>query len=1160
MKPQKKFTVLISTLLGLGWSCPVYAASLMLDFGPTAVQPTEAQRSPGHSVGAIPGNEVTWNTVTGDTSTLLYSDGSAATGVSIDLGRSSAVGPDGNDIIDFSDNGFSVSALGGSFSTGIYTPSSPVRDGIFGGAGGTNNLAVGVRVDGLPAGTYTIYLHGRNTSTANAASIRSYAMTGASAPTYAFTAGDTTASVLNSAPAVTQGFIENDNFAVMTVNVAAGQSLFLASEGTTAAETRGFFNAIQLVSGVPLLPAVITSHPLSRTNLETGTASFAAGFAGAQPLLVQWQFNGSNLLESANVSGVNSNILTLRNLTREMAGIYTLFVSNSLGFQTSSNALLTVTPALNTEQMNLLWSLSPGDRDYLGTGSTERGLAYNSATTNLLLVSRLVSTRVIVLDPQTGAEKHFLDVSGVSGGTFSLSQIGVADDGAVFGAGLTTSATSPPLNIYRWLNDSPGNPPVLVFAGDPGLGVQPNLRWGDSMVVRGSGTDTQILLAPGTGTNVVLLRTGGTDFQTEIPPAVISVAGVPSVFARLGIAFGPGANTFWAKSAGNALYLIEFDLNSNTGTVLQSISTTLVPGSLRGIGADRNEKFLAGVAVESPNDNVRLYDISDLVSGPILRDQEAFITQNPNGNGTAAIAFGGDYLFALDTDNGIKAFLINTNYTPPSVVVTVQPTPASRTVLQGASATFTAVVSSSSPLDLRWRFNGTDLLDGPDISGAMSNVITLKNVTTNSIGNYSLFASNSFGTALSSNAVLNVVPVFNTAQMSNIWNLLPGEQTYIGTNSTERGLAYNPVTTNLLVVSRSSDNASPPTVVALDGITGVEKHFLNTSGIAGTTPGVSLGLDAIGVADDGAVYAASLTISATSPPLNIYKWPDDSENNAPILVFAGDPGASVEPNLRWSDVMAVRGAGVDTEILLSPGSGTNVALLRSNSGLDFQTEIPPAVISVSDVPSGFAQLGLTFGPGMNTFWAKSLNGALYLVQFDLNSNTGTVIRSNTFPGGLRGIAVDKTQKYLAGLRTEISPAIRLYDISDPVADPELLDHEAFATSNPNVTLGGVGAVVFGGNYLYALDSNNGIKAFLIDTNYIPPSGSFFISSVAQSSDTVILTWETVPGREYQLQYTDSLSNPVWSNFGGFVIATENTMSFTNSLPDSETRFFRIQLQ
>lgn len=1137
------------------------ATSLLLDFGSTTVLPADALLSPGHASGIITNTDTSWNKIIGDTTSLVFGNGTAATGISLNLGRSSA----GTHIINYSDDGYTVSALGGSQNTGIYTNTSPVKDGIFGGSGGANNLAMGMRLDGLPAGTYTVVFHGRNTSTGSAVPERFYATNAPSAGTFAFSTNGLNALINNSSPANTTGFVLGDNYNVLTVTLVTGDSLYLASEGTNAIELRGFLNAVEVYFGIPTVPAKVTSQPGNVNILDGANATFTAAVSGTAPIFMQWRYNSNGLANGGNISGANSNVLTLTKASAAQAGVYSLFVSNSAGTAVSSNATLTVTPVLNTAQMTNIWSLLPGDRTYLGTGSTERWLAFNPATTNVLLVSRQPVETVPVLDAATGAEKGFLNMQGIPattpGVSLGLNTVGVADDGVIYGAGLTVSATSPPFYIYRWSDDSSSNAPVTVFGGDPGAGVQPNLRWGDNMVVRGSGPDTQILLAPGTGTNVVLLRTiSGMDFQTEIPPAVISVSGVPSAFAQLGIAFGPETNTFWAKTQNNALYLIQFDLNSLTGTVLYSYSTQAVPGSVRGIGVDSAQKFLAGVAVEAPNDNVRIYDVSDLTSVPVLRDQEPFQTQNPNNSGvggSACVAFGAGYVFAVDANNGIKAFQINSNYVPPSVTIVGQP--VGKTVLEGSTFTLTALPAGSPPLYPQWRLNGTNLTDGPNFSGALSNTLILKNIPAALAGNYSLFVSNGFqATATSSNAVVAVIPVPNTALVSNTWALLPGDRIYLGTNSTERGIAYDATTTNLLLVSRNPAES----VVVLDPLTGAEKYFLNVSGVGGTTPGQALGLSMIGVADDGVVFGESLTISATSPPLNIYRWSDDTNaSNPPILVFAGDPGAGVDPNLRWGDNIAVRGFGPNTQILLAPGTGTNVALLQTISGLDFQTEIPPTIIAVSNVPSGFAQVGLAFGPGTNTFWAKANGGALVLVQFDLTSNTGTVIDTyptTTIPGSLRGISYEPNRKLLAGNAIDISDNTRIYDVSDLSAGPVQRDEEVFATIAPNITINGTGTTAFGGNYLYALDSNNGLKAFLINSNYVAPSVPFAISHLQLTNGSTVLTWPGTLGVNYRVQFTDTLPAANWTDLGSVLISPGGTMFFTNLFNGATNGFFRIR--
>jgi hypothetical protein len=74
----------------------------------------------------------------------------------------------------------------------------------------------------------------------------------------------------------------------------------------------------------------------------------------------------------------------------------------------------------------------------------------------------------------------------------------------------------------------------------------------------------------------------------------------------------------------------------------------------------------------------------------------------------------------------------------------------------------------------------------------------------------------------------------------------------------------------------------------------------------------------VGVADDGAVYASSLSVSENR--LTIYRWNDDSTNAAPVVVYGpSDPAAG-----RWGDTMAVRGSGNNTQILLAARDGGHV--------------------------------------------------------------------------------------------------------------------------------------------------------------------------------------------------------------------------------------------
>jgi hypothetical protein len=86
----------------------------------------------------------------------------------------------------------------------------------------------------------------------------------------------------------------------------------------------------------------ITGQPQSRTNGVGTTANFTVTAVGTDPLYYQWRRAETNLLNSGNVSGATSNVLTLANVQTADATNYTVVVSNHLGSVTSSVATLTV--------------------------------------------------------------------------------------------------------------------------------------------------------------------------------------------------------------------------------------------------------------------------------------------------------------------------------------------------------------------------------------------------------------------------------------------------------------------------------------------------------------------------------------------------------------------------------------------------------------------------------------------------------------------------------------------------------------------------------------------------------------------------------------------------------------------------------------------------
>lgn len=228
---------------------PLHAAPLMLNFASngnavTNVSPTfDARVSAGHAAGAISLTDVAWNTLqTGDiASGLIWGDGTAAAGISVNLGVSSS----GSDVINFANNPSSV-GLGSTVTTGIYSDTRVARYGIWGGGSAGQNIALGVRIDGLVAGTYQIYVTGKNTNSSNNLASIFYASAG-SGDLYDFSSITNTAGVANTT-SVSGAYAVGVNYGLLTVTLGTGQSLFLATEGTTDGEKRGFLNSLQIVA------------------------------------------------------------------------------------------------------------------------------------------------------------------------------------------------------------------------------------------------------------------------------------------------------------------------------------------------------------------------------------------------------------------------------------------------------------------------------------------------------------------------------------------------------------------------------------------------------------------------------------------------------------------------------------------------------------------------------------------------------------------------------------------------------------------------------------------------------------------------------------------------------------------------------------------------
>lgn len=100
-------------------------------------------------------------------------------------------------------------------------------------------------------------------------------------------------------------------------------------------------NATLMVNG----PPSITAQPEHRAVLVGGTATFHVTAVGAPVLAYQWKKDGTNLADSATISGAAESTLTVSGVQTADLGTYSVSVSNGFGGAVSDPATLTLASA-----------------------------------------------------------------------------------------------------------------------------------------------------------------------------------------------------------------------------------------------------------------------------------------------------------------------------------------------------------------------------------------------------------------------------------------------------------------------------------------------------------------------------------------------------------------------------------------------------------------------------------------------------------------------------------------------------------------------------------------------------------------------------------------------------------------------------------------------
>jgi len=123
--------------------------------------------------------------------------------------------------------------------------------------------------------------------------------------------------------------------------------------------------------------------------------------------------------------------------------------------------------------------------------------------------------------------------------------------------------------------------------------------------------------------------------------------------------------------------------------------------------------------------------------------------------GGVAVSRDGNLAYVADTGNDrVMAYAFNL----PAMIVSQ---PSSKATPSGSTLTLGIISQGASPLTYQWA------LDGQPLPGATNATFTITNAGQTNSGGYTVRVANKFGSAVSSNAVLAVVPAFLTTQAAN---------------------------------------------------------------------------------------------------------------------------------------------------------------------------------------------------------------------------------------------------------------------------------------------------------------------------------------------------------------------------------------------------------
>jgi len=515
----------------------------------------------------------------------------------------------------------------------------------------------------------------------------------------------------------------------------------------TGAQVANLFYA---ATGISSYAPIISVQPVATTNVYTGqTIALTVGAGGSQPLGYQWAAasgSGGSYSPLVNgpgangetISGAQSATLTIQNVALADALDYEVMVTNLVSGVTSSVATVTVNASGAAGNITLNVQEASGND-------------WNTA--------------------DQWSDNNPASVSAVSapGSTYEVLQ----------GARLRTPANAltavfPGIQLSI---DGTG-----VFINNPGAGTdQGELRTKQGIAPNGIATATFSLLKMtggqfDNGNTGVFDILGSVDIVSNAIFYIDSAGGTGRPIEIDAYLFGTNSieyHDFDTSMSGGLVVTGATNTFSGTWNVVQGPLIGTSPGALgtNSITVGTGAALETSYDLNSPDAYLYLNGVVYLHQNDTFHSVIIGSTALSAGTYTAAqlaAAYPATFPTNWTGHYGVQGYTNSsgslTVLASLGATILANPAPAAVSLYPTQTTQFTVLGGGNPPLYYQWQLNGTNLVDGANFIGSLSNVLTVANLTSGDGGNYTVVVSNSLGHVTSAAAVLTVLPTYPAIQ------------------------------------------------------------------------------------------------------------------------------------------------------------------------------------------------------------------------------------------------------------------------------------------------------------------------------------------------------------------------------------------------------------